>query len=151
MREENKDGQAAEPNDWAKHWKSKDFVSPSPFADGVVPSDEQLDTAIIQSLESPEVDAALANVAAEAAEDAEKDAQFDAALAAALELPEIKEALDNVAAESNEWQPGIGLTRLDVIELRLGGLESALKFYKSRIESLEARVAAAMKHAGFKF
>jgi hypothetical protein len=168
MSEENKDGKAAEPNDWAKHWKPKDFVSPSPFtrtaADGsevtreqitrvesVLPIGEQLDAAIDRALESPEVDAALANVAAEAAEDAEKDAQFDAALAAALELPEIKEALDNVAAESNEWQPGIGLTRLDVIELRLGGLETALKFYKERIKSLESRVAAAMKHAGFKF
>jgi hypothetical protein len=151
MSEENKDGKAAEPNDWAKHWKPKDFPSPSPFAEAVVPSDEQLDTAITQSLESPEVDAALANVAAEAAEDAEKDAQFDAALAAALELPEIKEALDNVAAESNEWQPGVGLTRLDVVELRIGALEMALKFYKSRIESLEARVGVAMKHAGFKF
>jgi hypothetical protein len=108
------------------------------------PSTEEL---IDQLLESPEVNAALANIAADAVD----DAQLDAAIDAALDTPEAKAMLDNVAAESNEWQPGVGLTRLDVIELRLGGLETALKFYKSRIESLESRVAAAMKHAGFKF
>jgi hypothetical protein len=151
MSEENKDGQAAEPNDWAKHWKPKDFPYPSPFAEAVVPSDEQLDTAITQSLESPEVGAALANVAAEA----EDDAQLDAALNEMLTTPEVNAMLENVAADAVE-DVGQQQNRVGVQNLRLPmppEVADALLFQTlvQRLDAFEARVEKAFKHAGFKF
>jgi hypothetical protein len=154
MSEENKDGKAAEPNDWAKHWKPKDFPSPSPFAEAVVPSDEQLDTAINQSLESPEVDAALANVAAEA----EDDAQLDAALNEMLTTPEVNAMLENVAAdaiEDTKNDPAKGKP-FDPTSTFSGwsspDITGPVSYVTVReFDEFKARITAAFKHAGFKF
>lgn len=77
---------------------------------------EGLDAKIDALLESPEIDAMLENVAADAADDAK----------AALALP------SNLFAQNNG-----GTDRLE--ELR------------KEFKAFEARVAAAFKHAGFKF
>jgi hypothetical protein len=163
MSEENKQGNAADTkaleqvladvgsaesyakvNDWAKGWQPKDLVSPSPFTR----TEEELDAAIATSLESPEVDAALANVAEEAIAD---EAQLDAALNEMLTSPTVRAMVENVAADATEDARITSIPVGDISATDQYIVDSKLAGVYSRIEALEKRVVVAFKHAGFKF
>jgi hypothetical protein len=103
-----------------KSWK--EVAAQSPVIEhlaeqGLEIDNEQLDAAINDILKSPEIDAMLENVAADAAED---------------------KAIASLGVDA------ISATNQFIVDSKLNGVYS-------RIEALEKRVAAAFKHAGFKF
>jgi len=77
------------------------------------------------------------------------DAQLDARINTLLESPEIDAMLENVAADAAD-DASRQQAKVGVQNLQLSNMRPSYTTY-AEFKAFEARVAAAFKHAGFKF
>lgn len=125
---------------------------------GLELDDEQLDNAIETVLKSPEVGAMIENVAQEAADDESLGAQINEAIAEAVKLPEIQALLENAAADAaddTKLAQGKEFDPAGTIPGEYGAIKGVSTEDRPvtlrDLRTFEAKVAAAFKHAGFKF